>query len=204
MLVPTMLVVVLLGGVQLHAGMSGLLPVARIVGSVTVTTAILATLPFTGAPGQNSEKGWVNLFNGKTLEGWEQRGGKAKYAVEDGAIVGTTVPRTPNSFLCTKKVEGDFVLELEFKVDPRLNSGIQIRSNSVPGYGKGVVHGYQVEIDPSERSYSCGVYDESRRGWLQGPMVSSKVRFMPRPGSPVTARCWSSSRPAPLAASAVS
>jgi len=40
---------------------------------------------------------WQNLFDGKTLNGWIQRNGKAKYAVEDGMIVGTTVLNTPNS-----------------------------------------------------------------------------------------------------------
>ncbi|MEQ9306625.1 MAG: DUF1080 domain-containing protein, partial [Marinoscillum sp.] len=61
---------------------------------------------------------------------------------------------------------GDFILELEYKVDPSMNSGIQIRSNSFDHYLNGRVHGYQVEIDPSERAWSAGIYDEARRGWL--------------------------------------
>ena len=109
---------------------------------------------------------WQALFDGKTLDGWEQKGGKAKYSARDGRIVGTTVKRTPNSFLCTKKHYSDFILELEFKVDPKLNSGVQIRSNSIQSYKKGRVHGYQVEIDPSARAWSAGIYDEGRRGWL--------------------------------------
>jgi hypothetical protein len=52
-------------------------------------------------------------------------------------------------------------------VDPTLNSGVQIRSASVPGYRNGVVHGYQVEIDPLNPGQSGGIYDEERRGWLQ-------------------------------------
>ena len=47
-----------------------------------------------------------------------------------------------------------------------MNSGIQIRSNSLPHYRNGRVHGYQVEIDPSDRAWSGGIYDEARRGWL--------------------------------------
>jgi len=119
---------------------------------------------------------WVPLFNGKDLDGWEQKGGKAKYVIEDGAILGTSVPNTGNSFLCTKKKYGNFILELEFKVHKDLNSGVQIRSEcfdekkTIEVEGKkmeipaGRVHGYQVEIDPSERSYSAAVYDEGRRG----------------------------------------
>ncbi len=118
------------------------------------------------------------LFDGKSLQGWVQHGGKATYKVEKGVIVGTAVPNTPNSFLCTSRHYGDFVLELEFKVDPLLNSGVQIRSHvyekdtTIQIRGKkrkkkaGTVYGYQVEIDPSSRAYSGGVYDEARRGWL--------------------------------------
>lgn len=109
---------------------------------------------------------WVNLFDGKTLNGWNQKGGNAKYEVVDGTIVGTTVHNTPNSFMTTDKMYGDFILELEYKVDPSMNSGIQIRSNSLPSYRNGRVHGYQVEIDPSERAWSGGIFDEARRGWL--------------------------------------
>ncbi len=109
---------------------------------------------------------WKDLFDGKTLNGWQQKGGQAKYSVEDGQIVGTTVLNAPNSFLCTKQFYSDFILELEFKVDPKLNSGVQIRSNSFPEYHNGCVHGYQVEIDPTNRAWSGGIFEEFNRGWL--------------------------------------
>jgi hypothetical protein len=108
----------------------------------------------------------VALFDGTTLRGWVQRGGRASYRAEDGAIVGTTVAHSPNSFLCTEGVYGDFELELEFKVDPRVNSGVQFRSLSTAEYQNGRVHGYQAEIDPAERAWTGGLYDEGRRGWL--------------------------------------
>lgn len=125
----------------------------------------------------------VPLFNGKDLTGWIQRGGTATYTVEGDEIVGTSVPNTGNSFLCTEKNYDNFILEVDFKVDPLLNSGIQIRSNqfdhdktwtATGADGKpytakvsaGRVHGYQVEIDPSVRAWSGGIYDEGRRGWL--------------------------------------
>ena len=109
---------------------------------------------------------WENLFDGKTLNGWVQRNGKAKYTVEDGMIVGTTVLNTPNSFLCTEKNYTDFILELDFLAEPGMNSGIQIRSHSFKNYKDYRVHGYQVEIDTSDRAWSGGIYDEARRGWL--------------------------------------
>lgn len=117
-------------------------------------------------PSFSQSGNWVNLFNGKDLSGWKQLNGKALYEVKDGAIVGTTVANTPNSFLVTEKEYGDFILELEFKADTSMNSGIQIRSLSKPDYQNGRVHGYQIEIDPSARAWSGGIYDEARRGWL--------------------------------------
>lgn len=118
-------------------------------------------------PGKlKSADGWVNLFNGKDLQGWKQLNGKAKYKVENNEVVGETVYGTANSFLCTEKDYGDFILEFEVMVDPQLNSGVQIRSQSLSSYQNGRVHGYQVEIDPSKRAFSGGIYDEGRRGWL--------------------------------------
>jgi len=97
---------------------------------------------------------WTNLFNGKDLKGWTQRGGKAIYKVENGEIVGTTVKETPNSFLCTEKDYGDFILELDLKLDNEMNGGVQFRSLSKADYKDGRVHGYQMEVDPSARAWS--------------------------------------------------
>jgi hypothetical protein len=113
-----------------------------------------------------SANNWTSLFNGKDMKGWKQLNGKAKYEAQNGEIVGTTVPGEPNSFLATEENYGDFILELEFKVDPTMNSGIQFRSESKPDYQNGRVHGYQFEIDPSSRAWSGGIYDEARRDWL--------------------------------------
>lgn len=113
-----------------------------------------------------AQDNWVSLFNGKNLKGWKKLNGTAEYKIVDGAIVGISRLDTPNTFLATDKNYGDFILELEFKVDPGLNSGIQFRSNSRKEYRDGRVHGYQYEIDPSARAWSGGVYDEARRGWL--------------------------------------
>ncbi len=134
------------------------------------------------------------LFNGRDLTGWVQHGGKAKYRVEDGQIIGQTVPKTPNSFLCTVRAYTNFVLELEFKPTPGLNSGVQVRSEvfdeartvtagdrtvKIPA---GRVHGYQVEIDPSARAWTGGIYDEGRRGWLQDLKENEPARKAFRAG----------------------
>ena len=107
---------------------------------------------------------WKSLFDGETLRGWEQHGGKATYAVEDQAIVGTSVPNTPNTFLCTDRAYGDFVLEYEYFPHPTLNCGVQFRSQIREEDDR--VWGYQCEIDPSDRKWSAGIYHEAGRGWL--------------------------------------
>ncbi len=139
----------------------------------------------------SDESDWVDLFNGATLEGWQNFGG-GNFYVEDGAIVGEAAPKLPNSFLATNEMYGDFELEVEFKVDPLLNSGIQIRSHTYPEetktirwggrfkpdgskdvkdrvWEKGRFWGYQIEIDPSDRAWSGTLYEEGGRGFLHTP-----------------------------------
>lgn len=136
----------------------------------------ITAVSFVGAqessPSQEGE--WVSLFNEASLQGWVQRGGKAKFHVEEASIVGTTVRGEPNSYLCTELEFDNFELMLEFKVDDaRINSGIQIRSQSLAEWQNGLVHGNQVEIDPSDRAWTGGIYDEHRRGWLYKPETPS-------------------------------
>lgn len=113
---------------------------------------------------------WKSMFNGKNLDGWEIRGGEASYSVEENTVIGTTKGRY-NTFLTTKEDFGDFILELELFVDPTMNSGIQIRSHEGDR-----VFGYQVEVDPAERAWSGGFYDEGRRGWLYPVSLNPKGR----------------------------
>jgi len=141
---------------------------------ITFLTIAFASLTI----GESADNPSIDLFNGKDLSGWVQKGGKAKFTAENGEIVGTTVPDTPNSFLCTEREFANFILELEFKVDPGLNSGVQIRSRASETqsietwsgkevkFPAGRVHGLQVEIDPSDRAWTAGIHCEGGGGWL--------------------------------------
>jgi hypothetical protein len=112
-------------------------------------------------------KGDVSLFDGKTLAGWKVLGGGADYRVVDGAIVGSSKPGVPNSFLVTEKDYGDFVLEFDVRQDVGpTNSGVQFRSKSETSFENGRVFGYQTDIDPSDRAWSGGIYEEAKRGWF--------------------------------------
>ena len=120
---------------------------------------------------------WQPLFtNPDVATGFRQLGGKAVYELKGGVLTGTSVAAEPNSFLATTKEYGDFQLTYEFKVDPRLNSGVQIRSHSRTDFKNGQVHGYQAEIDPSDRAWTAGIYEEGRRGWLQNLTANEAAR----------------------------
>jgi len=135
-------------------------------------------LTFTALPAVQAGE-WVELFNGRNLEGWSQKNGLARFEAKEGCIVGTTAPNSPNSFLCTERDYGDFELEFEVMVDKDLNSGVQIRSESKPDYQKGRVHGYQVEI--AVNGFSGGIYDEARRGkFLNTNTATPEIRGLLR------------------------
>lgn len=113
---------------------------------------------FAGAPEEKqSEDGFVPIFNGKDLEGWE--GDLKLWKVEDGKIVGDSPGIKQNDFLATKKTYGDFELRLEFKLkDGKGNTGVQFRSKR--DLTSSEVEGYQADI--GEKYWGC-LYDEHRR-----------------------------------------
>ena len=123
---------------------------------------------------------WIDLFDGQSLSGWVHMNGAHHYTVEEGVIVGRTVPGSVNSFLCTTREFGDFELELEVYIDGGTNSGIQIRSQARAtregdGWSRsaGRVHGPQVEVRryEGENVPTTGmIYGEALgTGWLSSP-----------------------------------
>jgi len=114
-------------------------------------------------PGTAQAAEWQSLIGKSGLEDWQRLGGDARYEVKNGEIVGYAVADSPNSFLTTKKQYSDFILEYEARLDDPMNSGVQFRSHVREN---GVVYGYQVEIDPTPRRFTGGLYDEKRRRWM--------------------------------------
>ena len=168
-------------------------------------TSLVVALSTLAAPALFADDA-IALFNGHDLSGWTQKGGHAKYSVEDGCIVGQAVLNTDNSFLCTDAAYDNFILDYDFKVDPRLNSGVQIRSEcfdqptTVEWRDKtihipaGRVHGYQVEIDGDTargRLWTAGIYDEGRRGWLYpGDLGGTAAEFSKQGGAIFNTNNW--------------
>ena len=131
-----------------------------------LTITLLFSLLFS-ASNYAADKKYKAIFDGKTLEGWTQRNGTATYRVEKKSVVGKTNEGSPNSFLCSDKEYGNFDLIFEVKVDDKLNSGVQIRSQTKGG-PKGRVNGPQVEIEASGKNGAEAgyIYGEAAGGWM--------------------------------------
>ena len=139
-----------------------------------VFTSVSLALILACSTAPAAEDGWVALFDGKSLDGFEQNNGTASYRVEKGIIVGKTSEGSPNSFMCTNKKYSDFELEFEVKVDDELNSGVQIRSVGDPAIKNGRVHGPQVEI--ATNGTAGFVYGEALgTGWLSEDRTDPKA-----------------------------
>ena len=142
---------------------------------LTITLALFAS-SFLNAKHHKSGE-LKSIFDGKTLEGWTQKNGTATYVVKDGTILGTTKEGSPNSFLCSNKLYGNFELQFEVKlINNELNSGVQIRSQTKELNDKekkrgdkfGRVNGPQVEIEATrDKGAESGyIYGEACGGWM--------------------------------------
>jgi hypothetical protein len=74
--------------------------------------------------GPEKAEGWISLFDGKTLNGWGTTGDWKGWKVDDGAILCTV---QGGQYLYTREQFGNFILALDFKTDPKTNSGIFLR-----------------------------------------------------------------------------
>lgn len=126
--------------------------------------ALLAFAPYLLAT--EVEEGFVPLTNGKDLSGWKVVGGNGQFKFENGEVIGTGENVKANTFLISEKTYKDFDFRFEMKFDTlKGNSGMMFRGLQKDGDGR--VHSYQCEHDNGkERSWTAGLYDEARRGWL--------------------------------------
>lgn len=123
--------------------------------------------PRQAAPVADDDAGFLSIFDGKTLAGWE--GDPAFWRVENGAIVAESTPERPverNTFLIWQGgALGDFELKLEYKLSEAANSGVQYRSARAPEFGQWAMKGYQADMDGRD-TYTGMVYEERGRGFL--------------------------------------
>ncbi len=151
-------------------------------GTKSGDSIIAFSLPQEEEPRRATIPGWIELFDGETLDGWVHMNGAHTFTVEDGAIVGRTVESSArmNSFLCSLQEFDDFELELETYIDPITNSGIQVRTKirPLPATGPdatttagraGRVNGPQMEIRryyPGEPTTGVLYGEALTTGWL--------------------------------------
>ena len=132
---------------------------AKVLTNLLIVDDVKQSTPAAATPAVAGE--WTALFDGKTLEGWTNPYKWGKASVVDGEIHLTTT--RSKFFLTTAKQYADFIFEVEVKMpEGKSNSGFMFRCHQQPNK----VFGYQAEVDPSDRKWSGGLYDEGRRGWL--------------------------------------
>jgi hypothetical protein len=148
--------------------------------------SFLALLVFVGcrsAKGRGSDSGFIAIFNGKTLTGWE--GDSTYWRVENGLLVGEVTPATllrRNSFLIWRGGSvADFELKVVYRVSEKGNSGINYRSQEISGV-RYALNGYQADLDGAQL-YTGSNYEEGGRTTL-APRGSS-VALPPVAGSEV-------------------
>lgn len=130
------------------------------------------------APEFELEEGYRALYDGRSLSGWRVVGGESSFTAEGESIVGRHGPGE-NTFLRTEESFRDFNLRLQVRWEEPGNSGVMFRAAQRGGDGRSF--GYQYELDPFERAWSGGIYDEARRGWLANLEHNATAREAIRP-----------------------
>jgi hypothetical protein len=135
-------------------------PIAAVLVLVLAASCAPAGAGSGAVPAARAEAGWQNLFDGRTLAGWNNPYAWGEAWVENGEIL---LRADRKFFLVTDRRFQNFVFEGELMLpDTISNSGIMFRAQVAPNR----VFGYQAEADPKARRWSGGLYDEDRRGWL--------------------------------------
>ena len=115
----------------------------------------------------NDESGFVQIFDGKSLAGWE--GDPQYWRVENGCLVGEVTPANllkVNSFIVWRGgTTRDFELKVEYRISARGNSGINYRSEMATNFGPWAMRGYQADIDGANK-YTGQNYEEKGRTFL--------------------------------------
>lgn len=118
---------------------------------------------------QTPKTKWTSLFNGTDLDGWFIVHGEMPFEVQNSEIIGKTKAGIKTRYLTTQKQYGDFILELEMNNMNGANSGVQFRSVTTAPFYEGLT-GYQLEVDPSARNWTGGIYFEGVGEWRHPPI----------------------------------
>lgn len=157
-----------------------------------IITLFFLSFPACLAEKTKAEEGFKPLFDGKTLEGWQN-----PYKFGEAKVKNGELHLTANNkfFLVTTKTYANFVFEGEIHLpEGSANSGFMFRAQAAPGK----VYGYQAEVDGDpRRGWSGGLYDEGRRGWFISPKrgdKESEEAFKKRAGDLLKRNDWNTYR----------
>ena len=142
----------------------------------SICVALALALGFTACSMGNGETSrWTKLFDGETLDGWFVHHGDLPFDVRNGEIVGATAQGVPTRYLTTVDQYDDFILKLEMNNTDGENSGVQFRSVT-DGLSYTGLTGYQLEVDPSERGWTGGIFFEGVRTWQHPPIHNPQCK----------------------------
>lgn len=134
-----------------------------------VTGLLFGCGPSDSSSVETAPEEWIRLFDGETLDGWTNPYDWGEARIENDEI---RLVASDKFFLVTDTTYRDFVFEGEVRLpDRESNSGFMFRAN----VDTNRVYGYQAEVDPSDRAWSGGFYDEGRRGWVHPPEGDSSA-----------------------------
>ncbi|MEM6470342.1 MAG: DUF1080 domain-containing protein [Planctomycetota bacterium] len=114
-------------------------------------------------------EGFVDLFNGADLSGWKPKGGKCKFEVKDGIVIGTCVPKSESTYLSTDRDDyANFIFTCDIKWVVDGNTGIMFRAQQRVSGDRVVVFGPQAEMEGTskDRGWSGGIYGQSCGGYF--------------------------------------
>jgi len=128
------------------------------------TIAIASCLIFMTIFAVAQGDGWVSIFDGKTMTGWSKKavhdGNGGLWEVNGGALVANQEPDHKGGLVGTDKAYSDFEIELEFKVDMPVDTGLFLRTRE-DGMG------YQITIDYRKDGYIGSLYAPAEGGFIQ-------------------------------------
>ncbi|HEV7279232.1 MAG TPA: DUF1080 domain-containing protein [Pirellulaceae bacterium] len=101
-------------------------------------------------PDELLEEGWISLFDGETLFGWEANA-DCDWRVEGGAIV---VSEGPVGLLCTTVPFADYELELEWKAPAETNAGVFLHVRDFRSNPES--EAYEINIAPPDNPFPTG------------------------------------------------
>jgi hypothetical protein len=134
---------------------------------IKVLSIALIFATISHAQDKETSEPWKPLFNGKNFKGWNLIGSNARAWVEDGAFVCHQVSNTPeHTFICTEKEYDDFIFEAEAIIEGPLHTGFLFRCIDANSDTANVaIYGYQLKIDPTERRWTGGIFDDFGKSW---------------------------------------